>query len=144
MSIDKTLLKRLGGKPILERVHKIFYDHLYAHAWLRPYFTDKPQKVLEDQQTDFMAFLMGGGELYAGKTPKVAHQHMVITEELFEVRQQLLSKSITQAGINDDLRYEWLAADAALKKSIVKRSAADCKVAYRNQEIIDIKNPEKK
>jgi hypothetical protein len=35
--------------------------------------------------------------------------------ELFELRWQMLSDAIKQNGINDELREEWLAADAALK-----------------------------
>ncbi len=143
MAIDKTLYQRLGGKPTLERVHKIFYDKAYAHPWLSKFFTDKPQQVLEEQQTAFMSFLMGGPNLYAGKTPKVAHQHMVITEELFALRQELLSESIKQLRISDELREEWLAADAALKKSLVKASAADCQRSYAKQEILDFENPER-
>ena len=141
MSIDKTLFNRLGGKPTLERVHKTFYDLAYAHDWLRPYFTDKPQEILEQQQTDFMSGLMGGPKSYAGKTPKMAHQHMVISEELFEARKQLLSDALKQEGISDALSAEWLAVDSTLKRALLKNSAADCRQAYPNQEILDFKNP---
>lgn len=141
MAIDKTLFKRLGGKPTLERVHKTFYDLAYTHPWLGKYFTDKPQLALEEQQTDFMSYLMGGPNLYTGKTPKMAHQHMVITDELFELRRQLLSKAIKKDGISDELREEWLAADSALKRSISKKTAADCQRSYANQEILDFKKP---
>ena len=141
MSIDKTLYDRLGGKATLERVHKTFYDMAFAHPWLRKYFTDKPQLALEEQQTDFMSYLIGGPNRYTGKTPKMAHQHMVITEELFEVRRQLLSDAIKKEKISDKLREEWLAADSTLKRALVKKSAADCQRAYANQEILDFKNP---
>ncbi len=140
MSIDKTLYDRLGGKATLERVHKTFYDMAYAHFWLKKYFTDKPQRVLEDQQTDFMSILMSGPNCYAGKTPKMAHQHMVITEELFELRQELLSDAIKKNGISDALREKWLAAAATLKRALIKKSAAECQRAYASQEILDFKN----
>ncbi|MDH3327283.1 MAG: group 1 truncated hemoglobin, partial [Gammaproteobacteria bacterium] len=78
-TINKTLYERLGGVETLEKVHKIFYDKAYKHPWLRLYFTDKLQQVLEEQQTDFMTQLMGGPKKYGGKTPKMAHQHMNIT-----------------------------------------------------------------
>jgi len=141
MAIDKTLYDRIGGKKTLVKVHKIFYDKAYAHSWLRKYFTDKPQQILEEQQTDFMTQLMGGPKIYGGKSPKSAHQHMMISEELFELRAQLLSDSIKQAGLTDDLRIEWLNADAALKKSLVKSSADECSVAYPTQPILDFPNP---
>jgi len=137
MAIDKTLYDRLGGKETLINVHKIFYDKVYAHQWLRKYFTDKPQEILESQQTDFMGQLIGGPKVYSGKSPKFAHQHMVISEELFELRSQMLSDSIKKAGINDELREEWLAADAALKRAILKSSEEECVRAYPNQPILN-------
>jgi len=137
MSIDKTLFERLGGKQTFINVHKIFYDKAYAHSWLRKYFTDKPQEILESQQTDFMVQLMGGPKVYAGKTPKSAHQHMLITEELFDLRSRLLSDSIKEAGILDDLREEWLAADATLKRALVKSSVEECSQSYPNQPILN-------
>jgi len=140
MAIDKTLYKRLGGLATYAKVHKIFYDKAYADPWLGKYFTDIPQDTLESQQTAFMAQLMGGPKAYAGKTPKSAHQHMMISNELFEHRAQLLSDSIKEAGINDTLREEWLAADAALKRSMVKSSVKDCTQAYPNQPILDFKH----
>jgi hemoglobin len=139
MAIDKTLYARLGGKDTLIKVHKIFYDKIYAHNWLSKYFTDKPQQLLEEQQTTFMQQLMGGPKAYSGKSPKSAHQHMLITEELFELRAKLLADSIKQAGIENSLRDEWLAADAALKKALVKGSISECSRAYPTQPILDFK-----
>ena len=140
MAIDKTLFSRLGGKPTMTKVHKIFYDKAYAHPWLSQYFTDKPQEVLESQQTDFMMQLMGGPKIYAGKAPKWAHQHMVISDELFELRAVMLSDSIKEAGIADDLRAEWLAADAALKRSLVK-PLEECTQSNPTQPILNFRRP---
>jgi len=142
-TINKTLFERIGGIKTLEKVHKCFYDKAYADPWLKLYFTDKPQQVLEEQQTTFMAQLTGGPKIYGGKSPKMAHQHMNITEELFLLRQSLLSQSIQEMGISDDLRQEWLNADAALKNSIVKKSKEECRTAYATQPILDFANPKK-
>lgn len=141
MSIDRTLYGRLGGKETFSRVHKIFYDKAYAHSWLSLYFTDKPQELLENQQTDFMVQLMGGPKTYAGKTPKMAHQHMMISEELFELRAQMLSDSIKEAGVSDELREAWLRVDANLKQALVKSSNTDCVQAYASQQILNFPKP---
>jgi len=140
MAIDKTLFERLGGKETFINVHKIFYDKAYAHSWLSKYFTDKPQELLENQQTDFMIQIMGGPKLYSGKVPKSAHQHMLITDELFELRAQLLSDSIIEAGINDELREEWIAADATFQRALVKSSEDECSRAYPTQPILNFQN----
>lgn len=137
MAIDRTLYDRLGGKETLIKVHKLFYDKTYAHPWLSKYFTDKPQELLENQQTDFMMQLTGGPKIYAGKTPKSAHQHILITDELFELRSSLLSESIKEAGLPDELRKEWLAADATFKRILVKKSAEECSTAYPGQPILN-------
>lgn len=139
MAIDQTLYQRLGGKPTYVKVHKIFYDKAYAHPWLSRYFTDKPQELLEDQQTDFMIQIMGGPKVYSGKTPKSAHQHMVISDDLYILRSQLLSDSIKEAGINDTLREEWLTADLTFQRALVKTSEDECKRAYPTQPILNFK-----
>jgi hemoglobin len=136
MAIDKTLYDRLGGKQTYIKVHKIFYDKAYAHPWLSQYFADKPQEILENQQTDFMVQLMGGPKAYGGKSPKFAHQHMAISDELFELRSSLLSDSIREAGISDALREEWLDADRTLKRAVVK-SVNECTQSYPNQPILN-------
>ncbi len=137
MAIDKTLYERLGGKPTYVKVHKIFYDKAYAHPWLSRYFTDKPQELLENQQTDFMIQLMGGPKCYSGKSPKSAHQHILITDELYELRAQMLAESITEAGISDELRDEWIAADATFQRALVKISEDECVRAYPTQPILN-------
>ena len=140
MGISKSLFDRLGGKPTLQRVHKVFYDKVYVHPWIGQYFTGTEQQILEDQQTDFMISIMGGPKQYMGRPPKYAHQHMVITEELFELRQQLLSESIQECGLSDELREEWLGTDNALRRALVKKSREECK-AYTPEDILDFKNP---
>ncbi|VAW92463.1 hypothetical protein MNBD_GAMMA23-434 [hydrothermal vent metagenome] len=137
MAIDKTLYDRLGGKPTYVKVHKIFYDKAYAHPWLSQYFTDKPQELLENQQTDFMIQLMGGPKCYSGKSPKSAHQHILITDELFELRAKMLSDSITEAGISDKLKEQWLDADATFQRALVKTSEDECIRAYPTQPILN-------
>ncbi len=126
MAIDSTLFDRLGGYDAMRRVHKIFYDKLFAHPWLKQFFVEHPQEIFENQQTAFMAGLMGGPKVYAGKTPKMAHQNIFITDVLFETRSSILSQSIKEAGIADDIREEWLAADRTLKRALVKSSLSDC------------------
>ncbi len=68
-------------------------------------------------------------------------EYLVINEKLFELRQQLLSDAIKKERISDALREEWLAADATLKRALIKKSAAECQRAYASQEILDFKNP---
>lgn len=141
MGIDSTLFDRIGGLDALRKVHKTFYDKMFAHPWFKQFFVDHPQEIFENQQTTFMAGLMGGPKIYAGKTPKMAHQNILITDELFELRSEILSQSIKAAGIADDIRLEWLDADRTLKRAIVKTSVDQCRTMFDGQRIFDIRKP---
>lgn len=117
-----TLFDAVGGLPTLQRVHKIFYDKVYAHDWLKQFFAGHSQEAIEYRQTSFMAEKMGGPVEYWGKDMKYAHEAMYITRELFEVRHALLEDSLREAGVPEDLRERWLRIDSAFMKQIVKGS----------------------
>ncbi len=120
--MKQTLFDAVGGLPTLQRVHKIFYDKVYAHDWLKLFFAGHSQEAIENRQTSFMAEKMGGDVVYMGKDLKAAHETMYITQELFEIRRALLDEAIKQAGVADALRERWLKIDSAFMKAIVKDS----------------------
>jgi len=136
-----SLFERIGGRPTLDRVHKIFYDRLYAHPWLGGFFAGVEQTHIEKQQSDFMSGAMGGPEAYAGRRPQDAHPHLFITEELFELRHQILEESMIEAGVPEDLRKEWLKIDGAFKRAIVKGSPAECSGRFPTEQVIAIPKP---
>lgn len=137
-------LDELGGKPVLEKVHKIFYDKMYAHPWMGKFFADISQQVIENQQTDFMVQNFGGPSNYVGKLPIPAHKHMYITEEMFMVRQKMLEESLIEAGVSPEHRAKWLKIDGAFRPGIVKNKVEDCEKRFFTDEILIIENPEKK
>ena len=120
--MKQTLFDAVGGLPTLQRAHKIFYDKVYSHDWLKQFFEGHNQQAIENRQTAFMAEKMGGPVEYWGKEMKLVHQAMYITRELFEVRHALLEESLREAGVAEDLRQRWLRIDSAFMKSIVKDS----------------------
>lgn len=119
-SVKQTLFDAVGGLPTLQRVHKIFYDKVYRHPWLGKFFEGHSQTAIENRQTAFMGEKMGGDVTYMGKDLKTAHETMYITEELFDLRRDLLDESLREAGVPDDLRERWLRIDSAFGKSIIK------------------------
>jgi truncated hemoglobin YjbI len=121
-AMKQNLFDAVGGLPTLKRVHKIFYDKVYAHYWLKHFFAGHNQEAIENRQTSFMAEKMGGPIEYLGKEMQYAHEAMYITRELFEVRHALLDESLREGGVPDDLRERWLRIDSAFMKSIVKDS----------------------
>lgn len=140
-SAPKSLFERLGGRPTYEKVHKIFYDKIFADSWLLPFFEDIDQGVLEEQQTDFQIQITGGPPKYCGKLPVAAHKHMFITEEIYMHRHELLRQSLVEAEIEPALRDEWLAIDLSFKRALIKRSPDECQKRYATDEIIIVKKP---
>ena len=122
MKTKQSLLDAVGGLPTLETAHKIFYDKIYAHPWIGQFFAGHDQASIEKRQTRFMAEKMGGDVPYFGKDMKMAHRQMFITEELFELRSQMLRESLNEAGVPMALADRWIKIDSAFKAQIVKES----------------------
>lgn len=141
MEEDSTLFAQIGGRPVLQRVHKIFYDKLYAHPWLKHFFKGIKQESIENQQTDFMTSNMGGGKIYSGQLPVNAHKHLYISKELFEIRHELLRDSIREAGLAPDLMERWLRIDRAFERSTVKQDSSQCQKRFFTDEIIIVSKP---
>ncbi len=120
--MSQTLYEEVGGLPVLQKVHKIFYDKVYAHEWLGQFFAGHEQKAIEDRQTSFIAEKMGGPDPYPGKELKMVHEAMYINNELFEIRKALLAASLQEAGVDEALRIRWLKIDSAFKHHIIKAS----------------------
>jgi len=140
--MSETLFDALGGYPTFEKVHKIFYDKVYAHEWLKHFFDNHDQQLIENQQTNFMAEKMGGPKNYLGKLPKQTHIHMYITEEIFDLRHGLLSESLQEANIAEDLRERWLRIDYAFKRLIVDESLDAFHEKYTFKRRIIVPKPE--
>ena len=118
----QTLFDEVGGLPTLQKVHKIFYDKVYAHPWLGKFFEGHNQESIEVRQTQFIAEKMGSEKPYFGKDMKMAHRQMYITKELFDLRHELLRESIKEGGVPDELAERWLRIDSAFYRQIVKDS----------------------
>jgi truncated hemoglobin YjbI len=137
-----TFFDQLGGMPVVEKVHTIFYEKLLSHPWLKDFFKGVPRQHLESQQSEFMSGVFGGPKIYGGRAPKAAHTHMFITEEVFLTRHDLLAQSLTEANVEPDLREKWLAYDMNMKKLLVKNSPSECEGRYKSEPIIVVEKPQ--
>ena len=138
---EQTLHERLGGRPVLERVHKIFYDKVYSHPWLGQFFVGVDQKYIERQQTDLTSQAMGVAGAFHGTYPIPGHKHMFITKELFAVRLELKAEALREAGIPEALAQEWLAIDRSFEKALVKNSPEECEKRHPTDRIVVVPKP---
>lgn len=119
--MKQSLYDTVGGLATLEKVHKIFYDKIYLHPWLKQFFAGHNQEAIEGRQTSFMGEKMGGPK-YVGKPLKQVHENMYITQELYELRHAILNESLMEADVAEDAAARWLKIDDAFMKQITKKS----------------------
>lgn len=120
--MKQSLFDAVGGLPMLQKVHRIFYDKIYVHAWLGPFFEGHNQEAIENRQTQFMGQKMGGPITYAGKDLELAHRRMYITHELLEARQLLLQEALEEANVQASLHNRWITIDHAFWKQLMNDS----------------------
>jgi len=120
----KNLFDAVGGLPLIERVHKRFYDKIYAHPWLGKFFEGHAQEAIELRQTQFMAQKFGGDIRYPGMDLDLVHRRMFIPEELLKLRRSLLQESLQEEGVDEALIARWLKIDGAFWKDIRNDSLA--------------------
>lgn len=136
VDVKKTFYDEIGGKDIIAKVHKIFYDKIYADPWIGKFFHGIDQSVIESQQNDFMGQNFGGNVYYLGKLPVAAHKHMLITEELFQLRNKYLREALEEAGISEECIVKWLKIDSAFKGGIIKSKVEECEKRYNTDELL--------
>lgn len=140
----RTFYEEIGGMKTIQRVHTVFYNKIYAHPWIGRFFQGISQDVIEGQQNDFMGQNFGGPVYYLGKLPVAAHKHMLITDELFELRKKLLEDSLNEVGLDPEHIQKWLKVDSAFRNGIVKKSAEDCEKRFYTDEIQVFQDPSKR
>lgn len=133
--------EKMGGRNSLIRINKVFYDKVYEHPWLQNYFKEIPQQHIEDQQIDFMQKVLGGTNVYVGKTPAATHNHMFIPNELFDVRKQLLIEAFEETNANAELVDKWLALDESFRRLIINKSLDECTPRFKTDPILNFPKP---
>jgi hemoglobin len=137
-----SIFDEVGGREMLMKVSKIFYDKLYKDPWLSQYFKHTKQTTIESQQVDFMTGALGGPKIYCGRNPTDAHLHILITEEVFQARKKFLIESLKEADAPQLLIERWLKIDEAFKNAMLKNNISECVKRWTTDEILDFPNPE--
>ncbi len=138
---DERLLQDIGGEAVLTRVHSRFYDWIFEDAWLGRFFAGKSKSALIKKQTDFMVSCFGGENRFHGDTPAVAHMHMLVTDEMYDLRQHHLHRCIREEGLSENIAQRWLSVDAAFRKAIVRENESQCVMRCMGQFPLVVKKP---
>lgn len=136
--------EEMGGREVLVKYSKVFYDKVYADEWIGQYFQGIDQEFIEAQQVDFLQGALGGTQVYSGSLPIPAHKHMFIPEELFDLRQTMVEESLKEVGASVEISERILKIDEAFRKGLVKEKPGDCEKRYTTDQILNFSKPLKK
>ncbi len=105
-----------------------FYTRVYADERLAPFFEGVTIERAIGQQYSFLRDKITGSSLYFGDRPRNAHHWMVISDELFDYREELMMECLRRAGLPDDMVVAWRAIEEVFRGQIVKSAPIPRKI----------------
>jgi hemoglobin len=138
---EKENIKDFDLEFLIKQINDVFYDLVYDDKWLFDIFGLVDIDHIKSQQTDFILGALGGPKRYGGRSPKDAHPHIFIQEDMWELREKYLIDAFTECEAPEWMTKKWIDIDNAFKKSILKNSPKDCEGRYRSDPLIIVPNP---
>jgi hypothetical protein len=84
-----------------------------------------------------MVGALGGPQNFCGRSPKDAHPHIWVDENIWDYREKLLREAFDKVNAPEEIREKWLKIDEAFKASILNSGGVEeCKGRYATEEII--------
>ena len=117
---DLELWKALGEGELLLDILTHFYNQVYHDPRLSPFFEKTTKDRAIGKQYNFLQEIMTGEKVFFGSYPRSAHHWMIIDDELFDYRNDLLEKSMVHHDLGEKWRKRWRALDEHYKLMIVK------------------------
>ncbi|VAW58787.1 hypothetical protein MNBD_GAMMA08-1504 [hydrothermal vent metagenome] len=122
LSRDDEMWHALGEGKKLKLILDDFYSQVYKDDKLSGFFQNSTQQRSSEKQYLFMRQIFTGEKVYFGDRPKNAHHWMVISDELFDYREKLLSQCLKKHGLAEHLIERWVNIDNTFRKDIVKQT----------------------
>lgn len=117
---DAELWSALHEGELMLEIITDFYTKVYQDPKLAPFFKSTSIDRAIGKQFNFLKEIISGEPVYFGFYPRTAHHWMVIDEELFKYREDLLEESMLTCGLAPDMAKKWRALDEHYKAMIIK------------------------
>lgn len=115
---SKTLYDLIGHTFIANAVAE-FYRRAFSDGMLAHFFINSDINHITAQQIDFATAMLGGPQRYRGKPIKLAHEPFIIRPPHFGRRQVLMGEVLTDLGLDEDLKKQWLALEEQFRAKIL-------------------------
>jgi hemoglobin len=126
-SKEKSLYERLGGYDAIAAVTDDFIGRLISDASLSRFFTghsNDSKMRIRQHVVEFLCKATGGPCVYNGRSMKVSHEGLAITEADWNTSVKMLAASLDKFKVPEKEKGELLGAAAALKPDIVQAAVA--------------------
>ena len=97
----ETLYEKIGGKPSIEKMITLFYQHVLSDPLLSPFFRDSSIEKLTQMQTAFFSIALGGEEPTQMPSLAGAHRGRGIESKHLTRFTELLVQTLTEVGISE-------------------------------------------
>lgn len=119
---DPELWKALEQNGTLNAILRDFYEHVYQDERLKPFFKSVTRERAIEKQYSFLYQAFSGKPVFLGEMPRNAHHWMVISDELFTYREELMETYMRKHGLAAPLIQRWRAYQERFREEIVKAS----------------------
>jgi hemoglobin len=114
-----SLYQQLGGHEPIAAVVDVFYRRAMADMELAPFFAHLDMEELRRHQASFLSWALGGPSAYRGRTLRIAHHGLGITERQFGLVAEHLAAALRACRVPEPLTEELIARVAALRSEII-------------------------
>jgi truncated hemoglobin YjbI len=117
---DPELWQALDNGRILPSILKEFYTLAYNDPELSPFFHGVTKQRAIEKQYSFLHQVFTGEKVYFGDRPRNAHHWMVISNDLFDHREEMMMGCLRRHGLPEKFVMRWRAIEESYRKQIVK------------------------
>jgi truncated hemoglobin YjbI len=125
---DPAFWEALEEGRLLRVILEDFYTRVFVDPRLAPFFQRVTKGRAIDKQYEFLRDKISGSRDYFGDRPRNAHHWMVIDDELFDYREELLAECARRAGLAERFVERWRVIDECFRKQIVKAAPIPKKI----------------
>lgn len=119
---DPEIWEALKDGALLTEILDDFYTGIFENPRTAPFFHKVTKSRLIEKQYAFLADLFTGQRKYFGEMPFNSHHWMIISDELFDYRENMFFEVVRQHGFPEHLIPRWAAVHETFRREIVKSS----------------------
>lgn len=105
---------------LLRTILTDFYNQVFVDEILSPYFHNITKERVIGNVFSFMRDWLKGEHVYFGMQPRTAHHWMVISDEIFDYRENLMMATVRKYGVDEKYVQRWRAFEESFRGDTVK------------------------